>query len=63
MNVGGGVRRQEDDYFGPTSPKCWADQEGAGHPAAQGGIGVLLATGDLRYLEDALDIGIASLRG
>ncbi len=28
----------------------------------QGGVGVMLATGDLSYLEDALDIGIASLR-
>jgi AcrR family transcriptional regulator len=29
----------------------------------QGGVGVLMATGDLRYLEDALDAGIAALRG
>lgn len=29
----------------------------------QGGVGVLLATGDISYLEAALDIGIESLRG
>jgi AcrR family transcriptional regulator len=29
----------------------------------QGGVGVMLATGDLSYLEAALDVGIASLRG
>jgi AcrR family transcriptional regulator len=29
----------------------------------QGGVGVMLATGDLGYLEAALDIGIESLRG
>jgi len=29
----------------------------------QGGVGVLLATGDIGYLEAALDVGIASLRG
>jgi AcrR family transcriptional regulator len=28
----------------------------------QGGVGVLLATGDIRYLEAALDVGIQSLR-
>ncbi|MCW2687348.1 MAG: TetR family transcriptional regulator [Mycobacterium sp.] len=28
----------------------------------QGGVGVMLATGDLRYLEAALDVGIESLR-
>ena len=28
----------------------------------QGGVGVLLATGDIGYLEAALDVGIASLR-
>jgi AcrR family transcriptional regulator len=28
----------------------------------QGGVGVLLATGDLSYLEAALDVGIGSLR-
>jgi hypothetical protein len=28
----------------------------------QGGVGVLLATGDLSYLEAALDVGIESLR-
>jgi AcrR family transcriptional regulator len=28
----------------------------------QGGVSVLLATGDLTYLEDALDVGIAGLR-
>lgn len=29
----------------------------------QGGVGVMLATGDLGYLEAALDVGIGSLRG
>lgn len=29
----------------------------------QGGVGVMLATGDLSYLESALDVGIESLRG
>jgi hypothetical protein len=28
----------------------------------QGGVGVMLATGDLGYLEAALDVGISSLR-
>jgi AcrR family transcriptional regulator len=28
----------------------------------QGGVSVMLATGDLSYLEDALDVGIAALR-
>jgi hypothetical protein len=28
----------------------------------QGGVGIMLATGDLTYLEAALDIGIGSLR-
>ena len=28
----------------------------------QGGVSVMLATGDLRYLESALDVGIESLR-
>jgi len=28
----------------------------------QGGVGILLATGDLGYLEAALDVGIATLR-
>ena len=29
----------------------------------QGGVGIMLATGDLSYLEAALDTGIAALRG
>jgi hypothetical protein len=29
----------------------------------QGGVGVMLTTGDLGYLEAALDVGIESLRG
>jgi hypothetical protein len=29
----------------------------------QGGVGIMLATGDLSYLEAALDEGIAALRG
>ena len=28
----------------------------------QGGVGIMLATGDLGYLEAALDIGILALR-
>jgi len=28
----------------------------------QGGVGIMLATGDLSYLESALDVGIESLR-
>jgi hypothetical protein len=29
----------------------------------QGGVGIMLATGDLSYLEAALDDGISALRG
>ena len=29
----------------------------------QGGVGIMLATGDLSYLEAALDGGIGALRG
>jgi hypothetical protein len=29
----------------------------------QGGVSVMLNTGDLSYLEAALDVGIAALRG
>jgi len=45
-----------------------SDDLNAEHVAAallagiQGGVGIMLATGDLSYLEAALDIGIASLR-
>jgi AcrR family transcriptional regulator len=45
-----------------------ADDVSADHVAAallagiQGGVGIMLATGDLSYLEAALDVGIASLR-
>ena len=28
----------------------------------QGGVGIMLSTGDLSYLEAALDVGIASIR-
>ncbi|MGC7376546.1 TetR/AcrR family transcriptional regulator, partial [Mycobacteroides abscessus subsp. abscessus] len=39
-----------------------AKQEGAALLAAvQGGVGIMLATGDLSYLEAALDQGIAAL--
>jgi AcrR family transcriptional regulator len=48
---------------GKVSPGLDADRVAAALLAGiQGGVGVLLATGDIGYLEAALDVGIASLR-
>jgi AcrR family transcriptional regulator len=45
------------------APRLDADRVAAALLAGiQGGVGVMLATGDLSYLEAALDVGIASLR-
>lgn len=56
-----GIRQMQDR--GKVSRRVDADSTARALLAGiQGGVGVLLATGDLRYLEDALDIGIASLR-
>lgn len=56
-----GIRQMQD--HGKVSSRVDADATARALLAGiQGGVGVLLATGDLRYLEDALDIGIAALR-
>lgn len=57
-----GIREMQDQ--GKVSRRVDADATARALLAGiQGGVGVLLATGDLRYLEDALDTGIAALRG
>ena len=56
-----GVRYMQQQ--GKVNAKLDADKVGAALLAGiQGGVGVLLATGDLSYLESALDVGIDSLR-
>ena len=40
----------------------WAPALALAQAGGQGGVGILLATGELSYLEDALDVGIAALR-
>lgn len=56
-----GVRHMQSD--GKVSDELNADRVAAALLAGiQGGVGIMLATGDLSYLEAALDIGIASLR-
>ena len=48
--------------LGEISPSVDADRAGAALLAGiQGGVGVLMSTGDLSYLEAALDEGIAAL--
>ena len=59
--VAAGVRHMQSD--GKVSDELNADRVAAALLAGiQGGVGIMLATGDLSYLEAALDIGIASLR-
>lgn len=56
-----GVRHMQAD--GKVSNELNADRVAAALLAGiQGGVGIMLATGDLSYLEAAIDIGIASLR-
>ena len=59
--VAAGVRHMQSDD--KVSDELNADRVAAALLAGiQGGVGIMLATGDLSYLEAALDIGIASLR-
>jgi AcrR family transcriptional regulator len=59
--VAAGVRHMQSD--GKVPDELNADRVAAALLAGiQGGVGIMLATGDLSYLEAALDIGIASLR-
>lgn len=56
-----GVRSMQDQ--GKVSGGIDAERSAAALLAGiQGGVGILLATGDLGYLEAALDVGIATLR-
>lgn len=56
-----GVRSMQDQ--GKVSVGIDAERSAAALLAGiQGGVGILLATGDLGYLEAALDVGIATLR-
>ena len=58
--IAAGVRHmQAQDKVNPTRRGPYRRRAAAG---IQGGVGVMLATGDLSYLEAALDIGIESLR-
>lgn len=57
-----GVRSMQDQ--GKVAAGIDAERTAAALLAGiQGGVGILLATGDLGYLEAALDLGIATLRG
>ena len=59
--VAAGVRHMQSDD--KVSDELNADRVAAALLAGiQGGVGIMLATGDLSYLEAALDVGIASLR-
>ncbi len=59
--IAAGVRHMQTD--GKVSDELNADRVAAALLAGiQGGVGIMLATGDLSYLEAALDIGIGSLR-
>ena len=59
--IAAGVRTMQDR--GQIRVGVDADQSAAALLAGiQGGVGVMLATGDLSYLEAALDVGIAALR-
>ncbi|MCV7404844.1 TetR/AcrR family transcriptional regulator [Mycobacterium marseillense] len=56
-----GIRSMQDQ--GKITARVDADRSAAALLAGiQGGVGILLATGDLSYLEAALDEGIAALR-
>lgn len=59
--LAGGIRAMQ--HSGKMARRIDADAAGAALLAGvQGGVGILLATGDLGYLEAALDRGIAALR-
>lgn len=59
--IAAGVRNMQAQ--GKVSDALDADRVAAAMLAGiQGGVGIMLATGDLGYLESALDIGIDSLR-
>jgi len=59
--IAAGVRHMQSQ--GKVSDALDADRVAAAMLAGiQGGVGIMLATGDLGYLEAALDIGIDSLR-
>ncbi|QLL06278.1 TetR/AcrR family transcriptional regulator [Mycobacterium vicinigordonae] len=60
--IAAGVRAMQES--GKVPPGVDADRAAAALLAGiQGGVGIMLATGDLSYLETALDVGIAALRG
>ncbi|MFG1931043.1 TetR/AcrR family transcriptional regulator [Mycobacterium sp. NPDC048908] len=60
--IAAGVRYMQSQD--KVNPHLDADKVAAAMLAGiQGGVGVMLATGDLGYLEAALDVGIDSLRG
>lgn len=60
--IADGVRYMQDERKIPAGLN--SDRVAAALLAGiQGGVGIMLATGDLGYLEAALDVGIASLRG
>jgi hypothetical protein len=60
--IAAGVRDMQEQ--GKVAATLEADRTAAALLAGiQGGVGVMLATGDLSYLEAALDVGIESLRG
>ncbi|HET6734239.1 TetR/AcrR family transcriptional regulator [Mycobacterium sp.] len=59
--IAAGVRHMQSQ--GKVAERLDAERVAAALLAGiQGGVGVMLATGDLSYLEAALDVGIASLR-
>lgn len=59
--IAAGIRHMHTTHKAPVGLD--ADRTAAALLAGiQGGVGVLLATGDIGYLEAALDVGIASLR-
>jgi len=59
--IAAGVRHMQAD--GKVAARLDADKVASALLAGiQGGVGVMLATGDLSYLEAALDVGIESLR-
>ena len=59
--IAGGVRHMQSQ--GKVSDALDADRVAAAMLAGiQGGVGIMLATGELGYLEAALDVGIESLR-